>query len=99
MIKLKSLLKEQFTDLGRMKVPIQLVDMYYSLHQNEKGDIYAYPVDQTRLFKALDKFGEKATVEPLLNKINNKYGDCGYFRLATTADPGKPLIFLYTPND
>lgn len=99
MIKLKSLLKEQFTDLGRMKVPIQLVDMYYSLHQNEKGDIYVYPVDQTRLFKALDRFGEKTTVEPLLNKINNKYGDCGYFRLASIVDPGKPLIFLYTPND
>ena len=99
MIKLKSLLKEQFTDLGRMKVPIQLVDMYYSLHQNEKGDIYAYPVDQTRLFKALSKFGETSTVEPLLNKINNKYGESFYFQLVSVVDPTKPLIFQYTPND
>jgi hypothetical protein len=99
MIKLRSLLKEQFTDLGRVKVPIQLVDMYYSLHQNERGDIYAYPVDQTRLFKALGKFGEKATIEPLLNKINNQYGDCGFFQLSSVVDPTKPLIFLYTPND
>ena len=99
MIKLKSLLKEQFVDLGNMKIPLQQTDLYYTLHQNEKGDIYAYVSDQTRLFKALERFGEKATIEPLLNKINNKFGDCGFFRLATPIDVTKPIIFAYTPND
>lgn len=100
MIKLKSLLKEEMTDLGGMKVPIQLVDLYFNLQMCPKGNIYASPLDQTRLFKALNKFGEKAVVEPLLNKINNKYGENGFYLLNQQAiDPGKPIMFLHVPND
>jgi hypothetical protein len=100
MIKLKSLLKEQTYNLGGMKTSVQLVDVYYSLHQNERGDIYAYPQDQTRLVKALDRFGEKAVIEILLNKINNRYGDAGFYLFQQgPIDPTKPLVFLYVPND
>ena len=99
MIKLKSLLKEEMTYLGGMKVPVQLVDMFYTLEMCPKGNIYVYPQNQTRLFKGLEKFGEKAIVEPLLNQINNKYGEKGYYRFnQTEVDPTKPLMFLYVPN-
>ncbi len=100
MIKLKSLLKEEMSSLGGMKVPVQLVDMFYTLEMCPKGNIHVYPQDQTRLVKALEKFGEKAVVEPLLNKINNKYGEKGFYKFGQTqVDPTKPLMFLYTPND
>ena len=88
------------TSLGGMKVPIQLVDLYFTLERCPKGNIYAYPQDQTRLFKALDKFGEPAVVQPLLNKINNVYGEKGFYLLnQQTVDPTKPIMFLYVPND
>lgn len=100
MIKLKSLLKEQTYDLGGMKTSVQLVDIFYSLHMNERGDIYAYPQDQTRLVKALDRFGDKPVIENILNKINNKYGNKGFYLFQQgTIDPTQPLVFVYVPND
>lgn len=100
MIKLKTLLKEQTYDLGGMKTSVHLVDVFYSLHMNEKGDIYAYPQDQTRLVKALDRFGEEPVVNILLNKINNKYGETGFYLYKQgELDPTKPLTFLFVPND
>lgn len=100
MIKLKNLLKEEMTSLGGMKIPVQLVDVFFTLERCPKGNIYAYPKDQTRLYKAINKFGEKAVVEPLLNKINNVYGEKGFYLLYTqSVDVTKPIMFLYVPND
>ncbi len=100
MIKLKSLLKEEMTNLGGMKIPIQLVDLYFALEKCPKGNIYASAQDQTRLFKALSKFGETAVVQPLLNKINNVYGEKGFYLLnQQEIDPTKPIMFHYIPND
>lgn len=88
------------TSLGGMKISLQLVDLYFTLEMCPKGNIYAYPQDQTRVFKALSRFGEKPLVETLLNKINNKYGEYGFYLFNQQAvDPTKPLMFLYVPND
>lgn len=100
MIKLKSLLKEEMTSLGSMKVPIQLVDLYFNLEQCPKGNIYAYAQNQTRLYKALSRFGEEPVAKTLLNKINNVYGEYGHYRLTQPiTDPAKPIMFLFIPND
>ncbi len=100
MIKLKSLLKEEMTNLGGMKIPLQLVDLYFTLEQCPKGNIYVYPQDQTRLFKALSRFGETQIVQTLLNKINNVYGENGfYLHNKQPVDPTKPIVYMYVPND
>lgn len=88
------------TGLGNMKVSIQLVDLFFTLQQCPKGNIYAYPQDQTRLYKALSRFGEEPVLKTLLNKVNNVYGERGYYRpLDQPIDATKPITFLYVPND
>jgi hypothetical protein len=98
MIKLKEILDKHWEDLGGMKVTVDLWDVYFNIQRAENGDIYAYPIDQTRLFKAVSKFGYDAAVLPLLNKVNNQISpDDAYYKIV---DPvytqGKPLIFVLT---
>jgi len=100
MIKLKSLLKEEMTNLGGMKISLELIDLFFTLEMCPKGNIYAYPQDQTRVFKALSRFGEDPLVKTLLNKINNKYGERGFYLFNQEAvDPTKPIMFRYVSND
>lgn len=88
------------TSLGNMKVSVQLVDLFFNLEQCPKGYVYAYPLDQTRLFKAVEKFGEEPVIKTLLNKINNVYGEKGFYLYnQAPVDPAKPLTFVYVPND
>ena len=109
MIKLRDILESAFNkkeldecweDLGSMKSGVQLVDIYYDIQRGKNGDIYAYPLDQTRLFKAVNKFGYVAVVGPLLSKINNNYGPTdGYYVLGSNVyEPTKPVVFVYTPK-
>lgn len=100
MIKLKSLLKEEMVSLGGMKIPLQLTNLYFTLEMCPKHNIYVHAQDQTRLYKALERFGEKATIEPILNKINNRYGETGFYTLASAnIDATKPIMFKFVPND
>lgn len=98
MIKLKNILGECWEDLGGMKTTVDLWDVYFNIQRHENGDIYAYPLDQTRLFKAVSKFGYDAAVLPLLNKVNNQLStNNAYYTIANpTYDPGKPLVFTLT---
>lgn len=97
MIKLKDLLGESWEDLGGMKTTVDLWDVYFNIQRAENGDIYAYPVDQTRLFKAVDKFGYDRAVLPLLNKVNNQLTPSnGHYIISNPVyDPTKPLVFTY----
>jgi hypothetical protein len=97
MIKLKNILAESWEDLGGMKISVDLWDVYFNVQRAENGDIYAYPLDQTRLFKAVGKFGYDAAVLPLLNKVNNQLSpDSGYYVIDNPKyDPTKPLVFTF----
>tara|TARA_R110000868_G_scaffold354932_4_gene616187 strand:- start:322 stop:624 length:303 start_codon:yes stop_codon:yes gene_type:complete len=96
-IKLKNILGESWEDLGGMKTTVNLWDIYFNIQRAQNGDIYAYPIDQTRLFKAVSKVGYEATVLPLLHKINNQLTPSnGYYIISNPVyDPTKPLVFTY----
>lgn len=100
MIKLKTLLRETMYGLGGLKVTIKLVDMYYNLEQDAEGNIYAYPRNQTRLVKALEKFGDVDVIESLVNTVNGKYANNGVYRHdGRPLDPTQPIKLQYQPND
>jgi len=98
MIKLKNILGECWEDLGGMRTTVDLWDVYFNIQRHESGDIYAYPVDQTRLYKAINKFGYDRAVLPLLNKVNNQLSpNNGKYVIANPEyDPTKPLVFTLT---
>lgn len=89
--------EEQLTDLGNMKTTVRSIDLFFTLQRNEQGDILAYPVDQTRLFNAVNRYGYTAATEPLSYKIDNTFSEpgCSYVLRQGSFDPGKPLIFTY----
>lgn len=102
MIKLKHLLREENekVSLGHKKMTVRQVDMYYALYQLADGSIVAYPQDQSRLFEMINKFGFSTVIDPLTSLINNKYGECGFYKLLQQGEVevSKPLMYKYIPN-
>lgn len=101
MIKLKSLLKEQeqLVNLGPLKIQVRQIDMHYYLYQQPNGNIIVYPHDQSRFFEMINKFGENDVISPITNLINNKYGECGFFKLMPNGlEASKPLTYIFIKN-